>query len=142
MENKIKNYRITKASETLIEEQQWTTIDNEKNYHSYVKLIIQGNEEFCNEYIEDNENTTDWDINDYFDLTSESEEKLITYFQKENISHDDGIKTNWDDQPNIINAYGVTYKRYYQNIVYNSELTEKQVEEIENMGFEVEEQNE
>lgn len=131
-----KNYNISKVSETLIEEQQWTTIDNDKKYHNWVKLIADG-EVFCEEYDEENEELTNWDIADYSGLISKVEKELCNYFEKNNISHDDGVETTWEDQPNITNGYGVKYIRHYHNVRYNADLTEKQVEELENMEYDV-----
>lgn len=134
-----KKYIIRQVSKTLIEEQTWTTIDYEKKYHSFVKLIVQDEEMFCKELVDDyNEN--DWNLEDYGDIISEQEEELSNYFNKNKIENDGGEETYWELKND--SAYGVNYRRFYHNMIIYADLTEKQVEEIENMDWEVEEDEE
>ncbi len=131
-----------------MEFQSWTTKD--ETYHSFGKIVKNGEEYDSAEYTcpEGEECHTDfpqceghelertWDRmckGDWY--PSELERDVMAYLEDEKIQYTEGdgyteIRTG--------NAYGVKYEWLDSNIKIYAELTEKQKQEIENMGVYVE----
>ena len=144
MENK-KQYQISGKAYTGNVLESWQTVDNDGKFHGWAKF-----REETGEYTEECTSADECDcpghmiekkFQESFEVWdgTEEEETLRNYFEKNDIefSEDDSDSTGYETEKT--SAYGVEYEKQIAKFSYFAELTEKQAEEIEELGFDIQE---
>ena len=157
METSTKKFQITTYAKGWILG-KWKTIDNEHKYHSFVSLKkineeeiqeehtceecsengqLIGSEETCPACQLEKEFDRNGDEYDYYD--EKNEDEILTFLNKNNIQHDEGVTSYWTESITTFDSYGCYEETQQFCLQIIADMTEKQADELRNMGFSVEE---